>query len=33
MIEIKIKPGARSNLGRPKSSPLDNKKVFMEFLK
>lgn len=32
-IEIKIKPGARDNLGRPKTSTLDNKKKFMEFLR
>lgn len=32
-IEIKIKPGARKDLGRPKSSPLANKIDFVNFLK
>jgi phosphonopyruvate decarboxylase len=32
MLEIRIKKGARSDLGRPKSSPGENKAKFMEFL-
>lgn len=32
-LEIKIKPGARKDLGRPKSSPLNNKNDFVNFLK
>lgn len=32
-LEIKVKKGARKDLGRPKSSPLENKKAFMEELK
>ena len=32
LLEIKIKPGARKNLGRPKSKPEENKQAFMEFL-
>lgn len=31
-LEIKITGGARKDLGRPKTSPLDNKKGFMNFL-
>lgn len=31
-VEVKAAVGARENLGRPKSSPLENKKEFMEFL-
>ncbi|QTQ15144.1 phosphonopyruvate decarboxylase [Treponema parvum] len=31
-IEIKVHKGARSNLGRPTSTPEENKKAFMEFL-
>jgi phosphonopyruvate decarboxylase len=31
-LEIKLKPGTRSDLGRPTSSPLDNKNAFMDFL-
>lgn len=31
-IEIKIKPGNRSNIGRPTTSPEDNKKAFVEHL-
>ena len=29
VLEIKIKTGARSELGRPKSSPIENKTAFM----
>lgn len=31
-IEIKIKPGNRSNIGRPTTSPEDNKRAFVEHL-
>jgi|TARA_B100002003_G_C14119547_1_gene538407 phosphonopyruvate decarboxylase len=31
-LEIRVKKGARSDLGRPTSTPADNKKAFMEFL-
>jgi len=31
-IEIKVKPGARADLGRPKISPEDQKERFMDFL-
>lgn len=32
MMEIKVNKGARTNLGRPKKSPKDNKREFMQFL-
>ena len=32
-IEVLVKKGARKDLGRPKSTPQENKKVLMEFLK
>lgn len=32
-VEVKVKKGARKDLGRPKSTPEENKKNFMEFLK
>lgn len=32
LLEIKVKCGARTNLGRPKETPCENKKSFMEFL-
>jgi len=32
LLEIKVQQGARSDLGRPKSSPAENKKGFMEFV-
>ncbi|MDR2772711.1 MAG: phosphonopyruvate decarboxylase, partial [Elusimicrobiota bacterium] len=32
-IEVLVRKGARKNLGRPQSSPVDNKKAFMSFLK
>lgn len=32
VLEIKIKTGARSDLGRPKSSPVENKIAFMDAL-
>ena len=31
-IEILVRPGNREDIGRPTSSPLDNKKLIMEFL-
>ena len=30
---VRVRPGARSNLGRPTSSPVENKKQFMSFLR
>ncbi len=32
-IEVKVKKGARKDLGRPKTSALENKVAFMDFLK
>jgi phosphonopyruvate decarboxylase len=32
LLEIKVKKGARDNLGRPKTSPKENKTAFMEFI-
>jgi len=32
LLEIKVNKGARKDLGRPTSSPLENKKEFMRFL-
>jgi phosphonopyruvate decarboxylase len=32
-IEVMVKKGARKDLGRPKSSPLENKAVFMNYIK
>ena len=32
-VEVIIKKGSRSNLGRPKSAPKDNKELFMKNLK
>ena len=32
LLEIRVNKGARKYLGRPKSSPLENKKEFMRFL-
>ena len=32
-IEVIVSKGSRSDLGRPKSSPIENKKAFMEWLK
>lgn len=31
-IEVKVKKGNRKDLGRPKETPIENKKMFMEFL-
>jgi phosphonopyruvate decarboxylase len=33
LLEIRVRPGARDDLGRPTSSPVENKEAFMEFLK
>ena len=33
LIEVIVKKGARANLGRPTTSPIDNKKSFMSFIK
>lgn len=33
LLEIKVKCGARENLGRPKEKPVENKNAFMAFLK
>lgn len=32
-VEIKVKKGARKDLGRPTTTPIENKNAFMEFLK
>ena len=32
LLEIKVKCGARKDLGRPKEKPQENKKAFMYFL-
>ena len=32
MLEIMVEKGARPDLGRPKTSPIDNKKAFIQFL-
>jgi phosphonopyruvate decarboxylase len=32
-IEVKVKKGARKDLGRPKSTPIENKATFMEYIK
>ncbi len=32
-IEVKVKKGARKDLGRPTTTPIENKNAFMEFLK
>lgn len=32
LLEVKVKCGARENLGRPKEKPWENKKIFMENL-
>ena len=31
-LEVRVKPGARKNLGRPTVKPVDNKKAFMKFV-
>ena len=32
-LEIKLKPGSRTDLGRPTIKPIDNKRDLVEFLK
>lgn len=32
LLEIKVKKGARKNLGRPTTTPIENKEAFMKFL-
>jgi len=32
LLEIMVRKGARTDLGRPKSSPIENKAAFTEFL-
>lgn len=32
LLEIKVKKGARKDLGRPTTTPIENKEVFMKFL-
>ncbi len=32
LIEVKVQKGSRKDLGRPKCTPKDNKKIFMNFL-
>ena len=32
LLEIRINKGARSNLGRPKTTPIENKSEFMRFV-
>lgn len=32
LLEVTVKKGARKDLGRPKTSPVENKNAFMEFL-
>lgn len=31
-LEIKVKKGSRKNLGRPTTTPIENKEMFMKFL-
>jgi phosphonopyruvate decarboxylase len=33
LLEIRVKPGARANLGRPTLSPIENKRLFVNFLR
>lgn len=32
LLEVRVRKGARNNLGRPTTTPMENKKVFMELL-
>jgi len=32
-LEIRVKPGSRADLGRPKSTPEENKKMFMSYIR
>lgn len=31
-LEVRVKPGARSDLGRPQTSPVENKQALIEYL-
>jgi len=33
MVVVKVRPGSRSNLGRPTTTPIENKERFMEFVR
>jgi len=33
LLEVMVRPGARTDLGRPKTSPQENKAAFMDFLR
>ena len=33
LVEVKVKKGNRPDLGRPTTTPIENKKALMEFLK
>ena len=33
LLEIRVNRGARAELGRPSTSPIENKKAFMKFLR
>lgn len=33
LLEVKVKKGARKDLGRPTTTPINNKEIFMEYLK
>ena len=33
LLEVKVKKGARNNLGRPTTTPIENKNEFMKFLR
>jgi len=32
-LEIRVRPGSRADLGRPKSLPEENKRMFMSYIK
>lgn len=33
LLEIRVNKGARAELGRPTTSPIENKQAFMKFLR
>ena len=33
LLEVKVKKGARNDLGRPTKTPIENKEAFMKFLR
>ena len=33
LLEVKVKKGARKNLGRPTTTPIENKQSFMQSIK